>query len=89
MKKDFIGTCVNILEEGNLSDIMSDTTDMAQIVENSQKISIEFFTKSTNIPGFLWTNMLSRPRDHEFFLNKEYNLFILYDINEDIHYFFI
>lgn len=88
MKKKFVGTCVNILEDGNLSHIMSDATDMAQIEENAIEITFETFKENVEIPEFIW-NIILKNEQILYLMNEEYNLFILYDDISDVHYFFI
>lgn len=66
----------------NYKDLFNDATEMAQAVEQSRAISRAEFYKLAG--GLL---------EHKKIKKAEYrqlkNLFILYDIKKDIHYFYI
>ena len=76
MKADYICNCINYKE------IFTDATDMAGAVENSQEVSRTDFYK--------WVKVL---KEHKEIKEIEYrqlkNLYILYDIKKDIHYFYL
>lgn len=88
MKKVFVGTCKNILDGGCLDHIMSDATDMSQIVENSKEITLEYFTQIVEIPQFLWVKIIKNKNRFTYLVNTEARLYILYDDENDTHYFF-
>lgn len=88
MKKVFVGTCKNILDTKCLDHIMSDATDMSQIVENSQELKLETFIQSVEIPQSLWIKIIKNKNRFTYLFNSKTNLYILYDDENDIHYFF-
>ena len=83
----YIGNCIDILDTGNY---FSDATDMAYAVENSTKISKSDFFKVirfNHIPSEIQTIITS---DQNSVVYSKYdNLYIIYNNNSDIHYFFI
>lgn len=83
----YIGNCVDILDTGNY---FSDATDMAYAVENSTEISKFNFLKVirfNHIPPEIQAIITSE--QNSIVYSKYNNLYIIYDSNSDIHYFFI
>jgi hypothetical protein len=76
MKANYICNCVKYQE------IFNDATEMAQAVEQSRLISRRKFYKLVYIEPKHTKIKVLEYRQHK-------NLFILYDINEDIHYFYL
>jgi hypothetical protein len=76
MKAHYICNCINY------NDIFSDTTAMAQAVDQSKTISQANFYKLVNI-------LLEHKKLKKVKYSQVKNLFILYDINRDIHYFYL
>ena len=75
-KAKYICNCIDY------SDIFDNATDMAQVIEKSQEISRTDFYKAVEV-----LSEYSRIKAVEYRQIK--NLFILYDIKKDIHYFYI
>jgi hypothetical protein len=86
-KKHFVGTCVNSFdEEGNCTIPQlpyTDTTQFAQAEENTTKITKDQFINNVNVPDNL--------KDiNAIYLHDEDNdVFMLYDDQKDVHYFFV
>lgn len=72
------GCCIDIIDTTGL---FSDATEMAQCVENSVKISHEDFKKTKFVAD------VGEPETHEISYNEDYDLIIVYIVNEDIHHF--
>jgi hypothetical protein len=86
----FLGTCVNSFDEDGYCEVSgipySDTTEFAQAEEQAVKISQqEFINKAGEIPNDLKMEL----SDNLVFLHdQDNNLFMVYDGDSDIHYFF-
>lgn len=85
-KKHLVGTCKDFNEEGNcnISQLpYRDTTNFAQAEENATEITKDEFMNNVNIPNNL--------KDiNAIYLHDEDNdVFMLYDDQKDIHYFFV
>ena len=76
MKAYYMANCINY------NTIFDDVTEMAQAVEHSQEINRAKF--------YLFVSVL---KEHKKIKKIDYrrnnNLFILYDITKDIHYFYL
>ncbi len=86
-KSIYRGNCVSILKT---SEIFSDATEMAYAIESSTPITYDIFNSNIslqNIPRLLSLNLRKHP-DH-FIYSKYKDLYIAYDKNRDIHYFFL
>lgn len=84
----FAGTCVNSFDNDSCSfSNYSDVSDFAVAEENAKSISrSEFLEKVGDVPDSI-INHLSKNLD---FLHDEDNdVFMIYDKDSDIHYFFI
>lgn len=90
-KLEYMGSCVDILDDGCLSHMMSDATDMAYILEDKTKeIDLNKFSSQVNAPKFLLDKIENNLQDFVFLQGEdEYkNLVIAYDFEKDMHYFF-
>ena len=86
----FLGTCVNSFDEDGYCEIpglpYSDTTEFAQAEEEAKKISSQEFLKAV---GEVPKDLKAELSDNLIFLHDvENNLYMIYDDNSDIHYFF-
>jgi hypothetical protein len=76
MKAEYRCNCINY------NDIFSDATEIARAVENSQKIKkIDFYNLVDILP--------EHKKLKKVLYSKAENLFILYNIDKDIHYFYL
>ena len=88
-KKYCIGNCATILDDPNSP--FSDATEMAQTIENGEQL--EYTYELTNLldltgcPKMLKLNFRKHPDKLEFGRNE--NIYWIYDIEGDIHYFFL
>jgi hypothetical protein len=79
----YIGNCINGLEDTMFQDIVSnDATEMQQFLDLSLPVEKFTFFNSCKIPFKININSV------KFYYNKEKDIFILYDFNKDVHYFF-
>jgi len=81
----YAGNCVNSFDSGSgdcITSIFNDVSDFAVQEENAKIISKEEFDKY--VSGY----NLETSGNHEFQFYSERNIFALYDIDNDIHYFF-
>ena len=87
-KAHFVGSCVNSFDEDGDCIIhqlpWNDTTEFAQALEDQQQISKEQFVNSVETSSI--TNEVVTKAE-EFSLAD--NVFIAYDSDEDVHYFFV
>jgi hypothetical protein len=86
----FLGTCVNSFDEDGYCDIpglpYSDTTEFAQAEEEAKKISSQEFLKAV---GEVPKDLKAELSDNLIFLHDiENDLYMIYDDNTDVHYFF-
>jgi hypothetical protein len=84
----FVGTCISILDDR--PDIFDDATQMAFAVENADKISYVEFDISINdfgLPRLIKLKLRKHPNKLEY--SKYKDIYILYDVETDIHYFFL
>jgi hypothetical protein len=88
IKTYYKGNCVNSFDEDGyctVPDLYSDTSDFAYNEENAKVVTKEEFEKTVTVPKDL---------DKEIGTNRTYlhdannNIYMLYDEDEDIHYFF-
>ena len=87
-KKHFAGTCVNSFdEEGNCITNLPWLTvsDFAVDEENAEEINKEEFLKNVDISKELIKKLLK----HKLKFMKADNVYMIYDDNTDIHYFFV
>ena len=81
----YAGNCVNSFDSGSgdcITSIFNDVSDFAVQEENAKIISKEEFDKY--VSGY----NLETSGNHEFQFYPERNIFALYDMDNDIHYFF-
>lgn len=77
---EYIGDCRSTVDVDN----MWDTTEMAQIIENSQQVPVKSILPF--IPREFREQVMAHPNQFE--AGKYQNLIWLYDVNTDIHHFF-
>ena len=85
-KKHLVGSCKDFDEDGNCTIPQlpyRDTTNFAQAEENATEITKDQFINNVNVPNNL--------KDiNAIYLHDEDNdVFMLYDDEKDIHYFFV
>ena len=85
-KKHLVGSCKDFDEDGNCTIPQlpyTDTTHFAQAEENATEITKDQFINNVNVPDNL--------KDiNAIYLHDEDNdVFMLYDDEKDIHYFFV
>lgn len=88
-KKNFVGTCVNSFDEDGECIIpelpFNDVNDLAYADENAENISKEEFYRSVNVPE----SVIKKTSGNEIFYLIFEDVYMLYDGDEDIHYFFV
>jgi len=83
----YVGDCRTIIDRDIL---FSDATEMAQIIENSIKISYQDFCKVADLSGTpRLLKLYLRKNPDRFLFGKCENIKWVYDTNTDIHYFFV
>lgn len=87
--KYYIGNCVDSFDldgECIIGELpFADVNDLGYADENALEISGEEFSKVVNIPEWLLDSIV----DHEVYYMVYNDLYILYDSDVDIHYFFM
>jgi hypothetical protein len=85
-KKHLVGTCVNSFDEDGKCDNINlpyrDTTQFAQAEENATEITKDQFINNVNLPDSL--KYIKAIYLHD----KDNDVFMLYDDQKDVHYFF-
>ena len=85
-KKHLVGTCVNSFDEdGHCNSInlpYRDTTHFAQAEENATEITKDQFINNVNVPETL------KNINAIYLHDKDNNVYMLYDDQKDVHYFF-
>ena len=87
-KKHFVGTCTNAFDDGEcIVDNLPwrNATDFAQAEENSHEISKEDFLKATVITDALAKKLVN----HQLHFLVADDVYMIYDDNLDVHYFFV
>jgi len=86
-KKQLVGNCVNSFDEDGNCTIpqipYKDTTQFAQSEENATQINKDQFMQNVNLPNNL------KDIDAIYLHDKNHDLFMLYDDEKDVHYFFV
>jgi hypothetical protein len=85
-KKQLVGTCVNSFDEDGNCTINQlpyrDTTQFAQAEENATEITKDQFINNVNVPDNL------KNINAIYLHDKDHDLYMLYNDQKDIHYFF-
>jgi hypothetical protein len=85
-KKQLVGTCVNSFDEDGNCTIPQlpyrDTTQFAQAEENATEITKDQFINNVNLPDNL------KNINAIYLHDKDHDLYMLYNDQKDIHYFF-
>jgi hypothetical protein len=85
-KKQLVGTCVNSFDEDGKCTIKQlpyrDTTQFAQAEENATEITKDQFINNVNVPDNL------KNINAIYLHDKDHDLYMLYNDQKDIHYFF-
>ena len=84
-KKHLVGTCKDFDEDGNcnISQLpYRDTTNFAQAEENATEITKDQFINNVNVPETL------KNINAIYLHDKDNNVYMLYDDQKDVHYFF-
>ncbi len=88
--KIFIGNCISGLDDPYFQNTLGiyDATELAQLVENGIKISYEQFLNYANLHPETIKKIQQNPENYEFYYNRERNIVWIYNINEDVEYFY-
>ena len=84
----YLGNCVTGLDTGALSQIgIDNASDMARKLENAREISKSVFYSAV---GEIPSEVRNLTQDHykSYFYDEDDGFYVLYDEDEDIHYFF-
>lgn len=88
VKKKFVGTCVTGLNNDFFqNNIAQDATELAQLIENSQPITLSQFLESCDVDLNLKTKILKNKNTFE--AGQSNNIIWLWNKNSDIHYFYL
>lgn len=86
-KKQLVGNCVNSFDQDGNCTInqlpYTDTTHFAQSEENATEINKDEFINNVNLPNNL------KNINAIYLHDKENDLYMLYDDQKDVHYFFV
>ena len=85
-----LGNCVNSFDDDGdcIIDIFSDVSDFACVEEDSVKIDKETFLSKIHMKLDEFDNSFGQFKNVEFLENKDRGIYMLYDIDSDVHYFF-
>jgi hypothetical protein len=81
-KLTFIGDCIEGIE------YCDDATEMAQLVDRGEAITLGHFETLSAVPDFITTKFKKSKHTLSFWYSKEDNISWIYDEDDDIHYFF-
>ena len=84
-KKHLVGSCKDFDEDGNCTIPQlpyTDTTQFAQYEENATEITKDQFINNVNLPDNL------KNINAIYLHDKDHDLYMLYNDQKDIHYFF-
>ena len=87
-KRTYVGNCSNIFDEktGKCKlDIFLDVSDFAHKDENAIEISKDDFYACVIVPEEIEEEIIAHDLKYLFY---EGNVWVLYDTNDDMHYFF-
>lgn len=88
-KRNYVGNCVNSFDldgECIIDELpFMNVSDLGYVDENASEISGDEFMNVVNVPDWL----LDKISDNEVYYMVYNDLYILYDSDLDIHYFFI
>lgn len=84
----YVGNCVNSFNDDGecLLSIFSDTSDFANVEENSEIVSKSKFINNVTLNKF-FINLVQK-NSTKILYNKDRDIYMIYDENKDIHYFF-
>ena len=90
-KSTFVGTCVNSFDNDYGTCIIDqlpwrDISEFEYSLENADAISQEYFSMNANVSKEI--KQILRGHIKTYYLTKD-NVWIIYDEDEDIHYFFV
>lgn len=80
----FVGTCVDSFEDGCTFRNYVDVNDFAVGEESATEISWSAFSRAVKVPYYLRLG-----RDPKFLYDEDHDVYIAYDQDKDIHYFWV
>jgi len=88
---EYIGSCRNVLEDPAFWGFASDATELAQLVDKGQKISLEEFLKFTGetLESLIRSNHLIKDSSFTVWSTPDKSIVWLYDEDYDVHHFWV
>lgn len=86
---NFLGTCVNSFDEDGdcvIPGLYRDASDFASHEENAKKITQQEFESKVGKLSIDLSKKISK--DREYYHDEDGNIYYIYDVKKDIHYFF-
>ena len=85
----YLGNCIDSFDLDGCSVVdqlpYRDATDLAQSLETAVPLARTVFTYNVNIPGSVSAGLSN---DLEYYHDEQNDVFVLYDTDADVHYFF-
>lgn len=89
MEYELVGDSETALDDPNFRQLYaSNSTSLTKLIHSAEEIPYDSFEEAVTLDPDLEKQVLNQPDDFEFSYSEDYDLFILFDVDADIFYFY-